>query len=203
MVDEDQTQQIQNKVDKLKLLNLTSNIHSLTPPQKDKEDNHDNVALVSALKVSPRLADAVLVLQGRAIDPVTKEIIDVTRPIMNFMGVWRFINAVCGVLAENTEWATYSEEEIPQRLVHYYETILPYFTFWYEDYELNPRDFVVIETYLKVFIDSAFHKAKQGKYINTLGRTYSEDLLNKALSNENNKKKQEEKGWSLINPFKQ
>jgi hypothetical protein len=198
---EEETQQLQNKVDKLKLLNLTSNIHSLTPPQKKDEPDQDNVALVSALRVSPRLAAAILDLQGRQYDPQRKEIVQVVEPIMNIKGIWDFIS-VCRVLAENTEWATYSEDEIPQRLTHYYECSLPYFTFWYDEYELNPRNFVIIENYLKVFIDSAFHKAKQGKYINTLGRTYSEDLLNKALSNEQQKKQKEGGEFSFLNPFK-
>lgn len=195
----DTTQQLQNKVDKLKLLNLTSNIHSLTPPQLQKDTAQDNVALVVALKVSPRLAEAVLFFQGRI--PTEKEgFIQITEPIMNIKGVWAFINGICRVIAENTEWATYSEEELPTRLVHYYEQNLPNFTFQKDLFGLKSENFNQIETYLQIFIDSAFHKAKQGKYINTLGRTYSEDLLNKALQTEQQKVQKQNIIERFLNP---
>jgi hypothetical protein len=195
----DATQQMQNKVDRLKLLNLTSNIHSLTPPQPQRDNNQDNVALVIALKVSPRLAEAVLFFQGRM--PTEKDgFVQITEPIMNIKGVWAFINGICRVISENTEWATYSEDELPTRLIHYYESNLPNFIFNKEKFELKSENFNQIETYLQIFIDSAFHKAKQGKYINTLGRTYSEDLLNKALSTEQQKQSKQNIIERFLNP---
>lgn len=199
-MDEDNsvTQQMQNKVDKLKLLNLTSNIHSLTPPKDKNSSEENNVVLVQALKVAPRLAEDILMLQGRVIDPKTMEIKQVTRPIMNLEGIWLFFRT-CKPLATETEWAAFSEEELPARLIHYYEQSFPYFTFWYEDYDLDPRDFNVIETILQAYIDAAFHKARHGKYINTVGRTYSEDLLSKAINNDNQTKKDE--GFGKWNPF--
>ena len=195
----DETQQMQNKVDKLKLLNLTNNIHSLTPPQKKDENDLNNVALVAALRVDPMLAEAVLNLQGRAVD--TKlDFVQVTEPIMNVAGIWAFINCVCSTLAKNTQWGTYSEDEIPQRLTHYYEENLPTFIFNKKLFGLKSIHFNVIATYLKVFIDSSFHKAKQGKFINTLGRTYSEDLLNKALSNAEQKQTKQGLMERFLNP---
>ena len=47
MVEETTTQKLQNKVDKLKLLNLTSNIHNLTPTQQKPDDATRDIALVN------------------------------------------------------------------------------------------------------------------------------------------------------------
>jgi hypothetical protein len=215
------TQELQNKVDRLKLLNLTSNIHNLTPPIKQEDDLTRDIALVRALSVAPRIADLFMEIRGLEYDQSSRQFIQVTRPIMNILGAYRFCKLLKR-LAEEIEWATYSEDELPQRIIHYFEENIPYFLFYgqveafkiskeyvaeelilnddgiiihrsslkldenelmnlYESYDLHPSDFNYIISVLQNFVDTAFHKSKQGKYINTLGRTYGEDILKKAL----------------------
>ena len=198
---QENSQRMQNKVDKLKLLNLTNNVHSLSPPQKGNEAPRDDIALITGLSVQPRLIKMCLDLLGKDVDS-KGNLIDVGEPVMNPLGVTRF-KMICSVIAQETEWATYSEEEMPQREIYYFEENLPHFIFYKDLYELKSHNFNIVKNYLCVFIDAAFHKAKQGKFINTLGRTYSEDLLNKALSNEQTKKKKEDEwGINLLNPLR-
>jgi len=203
MVEETTTQQLQNKVDKLKLLNLTSNIHNLTPPQQVNEDSSRDIALVNVLSVFPRIKSLFLEIRGLEYDPKDKVYIEVTRPIMNFAGAYKFVQ-ILKHIAEETEWASYGEEEINKRIIHYYEENIPYFLFYAEEYELSPMDFNFVETVLKCFIDSPFHKSKSGKYINTLGRTYGEDVLKKALDTNSGelRNKKNEGFLSKYNPFK-
>jgi len=119
---------------------------------------------------------------------------------MNTLGAYRY----CKILkqAEEIEWASYSEEEINSRIIHFFEENIPYFLFYGEDYDLSPKDFNYIITTLQVFIDTSFHKSKSGKYINTLGRTYDEGIMRRALDTEHMTKKQEEGFLSKYNPFK-
>ena len=199
---ENETQQLQNKVDRLKLLNLTSNIHNLAPPQMRQEDSARDVALVNALSVSPRLAELFMEIRGMEIDVRTHKFIQITKPIMNILGAYRFCKLLKR-LTEEIEWASYSEEEINPRVIHYFEENIPYFLFYNSEYDLNPSDFNYVITVLQNFIDTSFHKSKQGKYINTLGRTYSEDTLRKALETEGFKKGKGDEGFlSKYNPFK-
>jgi len=199
---ESTTQKLQNKVDKLKLLNLTSNIHNLTPPQKQEEDPTRDIQLVKALSVTPRIAEKFLEIRGLEYDIKTKQYVQVTEPIMNILGAYRFCKLL--KMAQEIEWASYSEDEINARIIHFFEENIPYVLFWADEYELNPRDFNYVISVLQSFIDSSFHKAKSGKYINTLGRTYGEDILKKALDTEGTMSKKKEGGFlEKYNPFKE
>jgi hypothetical protein len=198
--EESTTQKLQNKVDKLKLLNLTSNIHNLTPPQQKEEDPTRDIQLVRALSVSPRIAMKFLEIRGLEYDEKNRNFVQVTEPIMNTLGAYRF----CKILkmAEEIEWASYSEEEINSRIIHFFEENIPYVLFWAPEYDLNARDYNYVITTLQAFIDTSFHKSKSGKYINTLGRTYSEDTLKRALDTSEDKSKKEGGFMSKWNPFK-
>lgn len=200
MSEVDVTQQLQNRVDKLKLLGLTDNLKNIIPGNQQTDDPNRDIALVRVLSVSERIKEKYLEIRGIELDKQTKQFIQITQPIMNILGAYRF----CKVLkqAEEIEWASYSEEEINSRIIHFFEENIPYFLFYAEDYELNPKDFNYVITTLQVFIDTSFHKSKSGKYINTLGRTYDEGIMRRALDTEHMTKKQEEGFLSKYNPFK-
>ena len=201
--EETTTQKLQNKVDKLKLLNLTSNIHNLTPPQHREDDASRDIALVNVLSVHPRIVSLFLETRGLEYDPKIKSYVQVTKPIMNFAGAYKLVQ-VLKHIAQETEWASFGEEEINKRIIHYYEENIPYFLFYAEEYELEPINFNFVETVLKSFIDSSFHKSKSGKYINTLGRTYDEGVMKRALdTNSGDTRTKNNEGFlSKYNPFK-
>lgn len=194
------TQKLQNKVDKLKLLSLTSGIHNLTPPPKQDDGTRD-IALVKALSVFPRLVVIFLEIRGLEYDQKTKQYVQVTKQIMNATGAYRFCKVLKNI-AQETEWASYSEDEINLRIIHYFEINFPYFTFRCEEFDLDPMDINYIETTLQSFIDSCFHKAKSGKFINTLARTYGEDILKRALDVGGVGSKKDEGILAKYNPFK-
>ena len=202
MVEEESvTQKLQNKVDKLKLLNLTNNIHNLTPMEKREDDSSREIALVNVLSVSRRVKEKFLEIRGLEYDPMEKKLIQVTEPIMNLLGAYRYCKLL--QMAEEIEWASYAEEEINKRIVHFYEENIPYFLFWADEYELEEKDFYYVINTLQTFIDTSFHKSKSGKFINTLGRTYGEDVLKKALDTGATETKREREGFlSKYNPFK-
>lgn len=200
--EESTTQQLQNKVDKLKLLNLAQNIHNLTPPQQQQEDASRDIALVNALSAHPRIQRKVMEIRGLEWDKKKKIFDQVAEPRMNHNGA-KLIADILTTISEETEWASYSEEELPQRIVHYYEENIPYILFYHEDYELDPKYFGYIINMLQVFIDSSFHKAKSGKYINTLGRTYDEGTLRRALDTTSSQPNKSQEGLlSKYNPFR-
>ena len=202
MVEEESvTQKLQNKVDKLKLLSLTSNIHNLTPMEKREDDSSREIALVNVLSVSRRVKEKFLEIRGLEYDPMEKKLIQVTEPIMNLLGAYRYCKLL--QMAEEIEWASYAEEEINKRIIHFYEENIPYFLFWADEYELEEKDFYYVINTLQTFIDTSFHKSKSGKFINTLGRTYGEDVLKKALDTGATETKREREGFlSKYNPFK-
>lgn len=198
-MEQTETEKLQKTVDKAKTLSLLSNLHNLSPPVSQQEDYAGKVAFIEALKVSPRLQNLFLELQGMIFDPAEKKLVRISRPIMNVDGAFRFVK-ICQHIAEEVEWSNFHEDEINRRIYEYYRTNYPYFTFWHEEYDLDPKDFSYVSTTLMAFIDASFHKAKSGKYINATARVYSEDLLGKTLPTQDDKKR----GGILsgVNPFK-
>lgn len=197
-----ESQKLQNKVDKLKTLNLVSNIHNLTPPHKQEEDSLRDIALVNALSAHPRIQRKILEIRGLEWNPKTKIFEQVAEPRMNHNGA-KLVADILTTIAEETEWASYSEEEINSRIIHHFEENIPYLLFYAEEHELQPKYFGYIINMLQVFIDASFHKAKAGKYINTLGRTYDEGTLRRALDIDSQKTKVQQGFLEKYNPFKE
>lgn len=192
-------QDLQNKVDKIKTINLLNQQSKLTPPAQRIEEDHNQVAIIKGLAVTPRLQDIFLEARGLFFDKQQNQLIQISRPYMNVHGAWRLVN-ICRHIAQEAEWSNFSEDNIPSYVDHFYKENLPYFTFWYEEYELDPADFNFVMTTLKMFILASFYKAKGGKYINVLSRTYSEDFLGRVMQNDTQKKK--EGFLDKYNPFK-
>ena len=177
---------LQKKVDKIKTISLISNSH-LTPPQQ-QIDNGRDIMIIQALQSKPRLMEIVLQVRGQVMGSNGKPI-QVRQPIMNDAGAAKLMFMLMNISSE-TEYATYAEEEIGPRVVIYLEQIFPRFTFWHNDYDLDPKNFDYVYTTLLSFIDSCFHKSKNGHFARILTKTYSEDLLGKAVKDSEVKAKQ-------------
>lgn len=188
MVEEQQEENpLQRTVDKIKTVNLVNNAHNLTPPNKF-DDRSSDIMIIQALQSKPRILEIILQVKGQIVNSSGKPI-QIRTPIMNDEGAAKLMFILLNISSE-TEYATYGEEEIGPRIITYIEQIYPRFTFWADDYDLNPKDFDYIYTTLLSFIDSCFHKAKNGHYARILTKTYSEDLLGKAIKDKDEKNRQ-------------
>jgi len=192
--------ELQEKVDRAKAIGLLNNIHNLSPPVAKSNENDNSVAIIDSLKVTPRLIGIFMELRGLMFLPEKKQYVQVARPIMNLNGAFRFIKVIQHI-SEEIEWSNFKEEEIDARIMRYFSTNYPSFTFWHEEYEIDPSDFGYIESTLMTFIDSSFHKAKSAKYVNAISKIYSEDFLSKSLGDAANKNMARESVLSKLNPF--
>lgn len=196
-----ESEELQKKVDKAKAVGLMNGLHDITPPSSKAINESGQIAIIESLKVTPRLKDIFMELRGLMWLESENKYVQVARPIMNIDGAFRFVK-ILQHIAEEVEFSNFKEEELDARILAYFEQNYPYFTFWHEEYELLPSDFNFVESTMMVFIDSAFHKSKSGKYINAVARVYSEDFLAKTLGSESEKKKKSQGLFSELNPFK-
>ena len=197
-MEEDVTQQLQNIIDKTKTANLLQNMHNLTPPNKIAEVQFDQVAIIRTLESAPRLREIFLEARGLTWDDKKKTIVQITSPMMNILGAWKLV-AICKKIAMEAEFGNFKEEDIPSYMIHFFNVEFPHFTFYHEVYDIDPQDFDYISTTIQMFLLGAFSKGKGGKYINLLGKTYSEDFMGKVLRGD---KKKEEGFLDKINPLK-
>ena len=179
--EEDATQKLQNRVDKLKTLATLQGIHNLSPPVPKDVNPQNEIQIVKALEVTPRLLELFMEARGMSWNPKTKQVDQISRPYLNVDGAWRLVQ-ICKKIAQEAEWGNFPEDNIPDYIIHFFNINFPYFTFWHEQYDLDPSDFNFVETTLQMFILASFYKGKGGKYINMVGKTYSEKLLDKAIS---------------------
>jgi len=201
MVDENITQELQNKVDKAKTLSLISNIHNLTPPKPKEVSDENNIAIIKALDSYPRIKDIFLEAQGLMWDDKKKETIQISDRYMNKNGAKKLVAILLKIAL--ADWSNFSEDEIPKYLEHFFTEIYPKFTIWHEYYELDPKHFDYVAVTLQMFLLSSFYKAKGGKLLNVLGRTYSEDLLGRVMSIDKGKQQIKDGGFlDKLNPFK-
>lgn len=198
---QNQGSDLQEKVDKVKAIGLLNNIHNLSPPIAKSNDAENSIAVINSLKVTPRLIEVFLEIMGLMYIEEQKKYIQVSKPIMNLNGAFRFIKIVKHI-SEEIEWSNFKEDEIDARILKYFETIYPSFTFYHEDYDLDPADFAYIESTLMTFIDSSFHKSKSAKYLNVVGKTYSEDFLAKAVGDGSKTSIPIESPLSKLNPWR-
>jgi hypothetical protein len=195
-------EKLQNTLNKAKVLSAVSGIHNLTPPQQRESSDEGKVAIIEALRVSPRLQEMFLEVQGLEYSDKKKEVVRVSRPIMNIDGAFRLVK-ICKRIAEEAEWSYYDDDEIKGRIMAYYSENYPHFTFWHVEYGLDPADFNYVSTVLMSFIDSAFHKAKSAKFVNAISRMYNEDFLGRVM-NQGGQAKEKQPGFlAKMNPFKQ
>lgn len=196
----DVTQQLQNKVDKIKTLSLINNAHNLTPPPKKEEDEGQQIALIRALDQYPRIQEIFLEARGMIWDTKTKQPIQFSRAFMNIHGSWKLVSELKKISL--ADWSNFEEDKIPAYIVHFFNQIYPHFTIWHEEYDLDPKDFDYIKTTLQMFLLVSFYKAKGGKQLNVLGKTYSEDFLGRVMQNEQTKQQKEKGFLDKINPFR-
>jgi hypothetical protein len=185
--EQSQENPLQRVVDKVKTISLVNNAHNLTPPQR-QDDRSTDIMVIEALQSKPRIKEIILQVKGEVLGSNGKPI-RIRKPIMNDEGAAKFMFELINISSE-TEYATYGEEEIGPRVILYMDQIYPRFTLWHKDYDLDSRDFDYVYTTLLSFIDSCFHKAKNGHFARILTKTYSEDLLGKAVRDKEEKTKQ-------------
>lgn len=186
---------------KMKSLGVVQNAHNIIPPQKDTQDISP-VAIVSALHGEQYVQKLIMQLKGMIYNPLTKGWEGYRKPVMNEAGIGKFIYVISNI-AEVIEYSHYHEDEIPKNCVFNFESNYPYFTLYFDEYDLDKSDFNLISTLLFNFIYSSLLKAKGAGHRNVVRGTYSEDMMGKALGVNTPAKKS---GWkealSELNPLR-
>lgn len=188
----------------LKELTLVNNLHNLHPSVLGSKDENEGVAIVNALKSDKHLLKVAMQLEGKFFNQTTRQWDEFRGPVMNKRGIGNFLS-VLTTISETIEFGNFSEKEIPKQVTHLFKMNYPYFTIYFQDYELDRKDFNLIATLLFSFILSSFKKAQGAGHRNVVRGTYSEDLLGKYVSAgifEGERQKKSGSKFSFMNPFK-
>lgn len=199
------TNPLMDKVDKMRAVSFIQNAHNLTPPSRMSDSQGNEVAIVEALKAERYIVKIILELKGYFYDPLKKGYVQYRRPVMNELGIGNFIQCIENIM-ETIEFSYFKEENIPAYATHLYESNYPYYTVYCSDYDLSREDFNLISTILLNAIVTSLNKAKGGGHRNVVRGTYSEDLLGKVVSNNEQMQRQSGGGFfaglARLNPLR-
>ena len=187
---QEEEEELQKRINKLKTLSLTDNVHRLNPPSQ--AISNEGIAIVEALKVDQLIMKLQIELQGMMYDYLSKEWVNYRTPIMNQLGIGNLILTI-QTIAESIEFSYFDKDEIPKYAKFLFRLNYPYFTIYYKEYELDRKDFNLIGSILFTYIISALMKAKGAGHRNVVRGTYSEDLLGRLTKDS----QQKEGGFSL------
>jgi len=204
MQEEDKIQQLQTLVDKGKTVSLINNLlhnqHNLTPPPQKEQDTGREIAIIEGLQTKDEdIYKLYLEARGFEYNQKTKTYEQKNHAYLNTRGALKFVQIIYHII-KPTEFSNFHEDEIPQRLTFNYERDIPEFKINKDLYDLETSDFNWIDSVYQAAIDAAYHKAKGGKYINVVGKTYDEKGMYNLLNPKQESKK--ETGFlDKINPF--
>lgn len=185
----------------LKELTLVRNIHNLNPSLSVQNEN-DGINIINALKSNNLVQEISLQLKGYFYDPSIKKYVSYRTPVMNERGIGNFISDI-STISQTIEFSSFKEKEIPKLVSYLFKINYPFYTIYYDEYNLDRKDFNLIATMLFTFILSSFKKAQGSGHRNVIRGTYSEDLLGRyATSGMKEESEKNKSGLAFLNPFK-
>jgi len=162
---------------------------NLVAPQVDtQEEYYNQVSIIKGLSVENDLIKIELRLRGYSYSFFKKQWIKVRRPVMNDYGLGN-IMATLQALGDNANFSNYTEKMIPNLVMLFVNTNYPTFKVYAEEFDLDPKDFNIVFTVLYSFSLSVYLNAKNAGHRNTVRGVLSEDVLNRALGNQEKPKK--------------
>lgn len=162
---------------------------SLVIPQTEhSEETAQQVTIIKGLSTDNDLTKIELRLRGWSYSFFNKVWIQTRKPIMNSYGIGNFM-ASLQALGDLANFSYYEKEDIPKLVVLFFEDNYPTFILYANEFELDPKDFNVINSILKFYALSVFNNAKNAGHRNVVRGTLSENLLQRAFGNGEQAKK--------------
>lgn len=156
------------------------------------QDNTE-IGIIKGLSPERLSAKIELRLKGYIFDNLLKRWILFRKPIMNDLGVGNFMTCLQSI-DENVAFSYYNEKDIPRLVYHAFSQNYPTYIIYAKDFDLDPKDFNIIETVLFHYILSVYMAARHGGHRNAVRGTLSENVMAKLFEGGKEKPKGI-KGW--------
>lgn len=176
----------------------------MPPHFKDERDNNE-VGVIRELSPKKVLEQVRRELKGEFYDYEEKKYKKVMgfEPLLNDKGIAKFIYALSSVVSDIVTFSSYSPEEIAQLVLLVCEKVIPVIHVNYKEYGIQEKsDLQLIDNKIFNLTLAAFKKAVGAGDRNVIGRTISENILNRAGGSINPLRNEGRQGFlQRINPF--
>lgn len=183
--DVSQYQEDNSAINKYGLVNsVASEQNNSLPSLNIPEDNKEpaEVGIIKALSFKDDLQEFRYVLEGKERNEITGIWEKKHKSIMNAWGIKNIMTALRIATSKIVTQSNYAEDKIPKLTMLYYSKNSPHYKLYAKDFELDEKDFNIVDTALWVFSYAAFSKGKGAGDRNTVRGVYSEDTISKIAS---------------------
>lgn len=154
---------------------------SLVIPQQEKqEDTAQQINIIKGLSTENDLTRIELRLRGYTYSYFMRGWVKIRKQIMNDYGIGNFM-ASLQALGDLANFSNYDEKDIPKLTVLFFEDNYPTYVLYANEFELDPKDFNVVNSILKFYALSVLKNAKNAGHRNVVRGTLSENLLQRAF----------------------
>lgn len=158
------------------------------PQSENSEETIQQVGIIKGLSTENDLVKIQLRLMGLSYDYFNRRWVQIRRPLMNYLGIGNFM-ASLQALGDLANFSYYETKDIPKLACLFFEDNYPTFILYSQEYELDPKDFNVVNSILKWYPLSVLNNAKNAGHRNVVRGTLSENLLQRAFGNGESQKK--------------
>jgi hypothetical protein len=159
------------------------------PTPESHEEKENQINIIKGLSTENDLVKIELRLRGYSYSYFRAKWVQVRKPIMNDFGIGNFM-ACLQALGDLANFSNYNEKDIPKFVILFFEDNYPTFIIYANEFELNEKDFNVVNSILKFYALSVLTNAKNAGHRNVVRGTLSENLLQRAFGSGESEKKQ-------------
>jgi hypothetical protein len=171
----------------------------ISPPVDSQEEYYNQATIIKGLSSDTIFKKLELRLYGYRFSEVGNKWVQVSKPIMNDIGINKLLLALEGV-GDLASFSNYDQKQVNRLADHYFSRVYPEFILYAVKFDLENYRYGDLAIILLSSILSLLSNAKGAGHRNTIRGVMSESVLAKAL--EGGKGEQEKKGFlSGLNPF--
>jgi hypothetical protein len=173
-------------------------------PQYNQQKETDSVGIIKELSPKKVLEQVRMNLKGFYYDYEEKKYVQIPGfvPLLYDKGIAKYLSILSSVITDLVTFSAYTKEEIPARTLYVCEKAIAVIHVNYKEYGIKEKsDLEILDVQIFALTDAAFKKALGGGDRGVIGKTTSENIMNRGDYPNQNK----QGGGSFltkINPFK-
>jgi len=154
----------------------------MSPREKDDKEGSE-VGVIRELSPKKVLEQLRRNLKGEFYDYDKKNyvLIDGFEPLLNDRGIAKYMSIVSSVITDLVTFSSYQPQEIPQLVLYICEKAIPIIHVNYKEYGVKEKsDLQILDVQIFNLTLAAFKKAMGAGDRNVIGRTISENIVNRS-----------------------
>lgn len=174
--------------------------NSVSPPASQEAEGIGIIREMSPKKVMEQIR---MNMKGYSWDYEQDKYIRVNNPLMNELGISKYLSIIGSVVTDLLTFSAFKEEEIAQLVLYVCDKAIPTIHVNWREYGIKDKsDLQIIDIQIFNLTNSAFHKAIGGGDRSLIRGTVSEAMMHKNYE-QGGEMQQRERGFlSRLNPFR-